>query len=163
VPVTPDRNAGTREEEELLLDDRTADGNPTDERAVRYVAGRFVFRDTDGVYSLRADSISDGQHKALRHLVHLAEEGGPFEGFASGAFQETLPASNPFPTSIIWWESAAKLKKIVEETITYNANKTISIDEWKVYDVDGVTILVTATDTITYSGVFELSRTRVLT
>lgn len=96
-------------------------------------------------------------HKTLRQLIHLAEEGGPWDGFPSGLFQEILPTGNPFPTSAIWWESPAKLKKIVEETVTYNANKTINTDEWKVYDTDGVTVLATATDTFSYSGVFVTS------
>lgn len=102
-------------------------------------------------------------HKSLRQLIHLADGGGPFEGFASGAYLETLPAADPFPTSFIWWESAAKTEKIVEETVTYNANKTINTDEWKVYDTDGVTLLATVTDTIAYTTVFETSRTRVVT
>lgn len=94
--------------------------------------------------------------------MHLAEEGGPYEGFTSGAYLETLPSADPFPTSFIWWESSAKLKKIVEETVTYNANKTVATDEWKVYDTDGTTVLATVTDTISYSGVFETSRTRTV-
>jgi hypothetical protein len=107
--------------------------------------------------------ISAAAHKALRQLVHLANGGGPWEGFASAAYYETLPAADPFPTSFIWWESSAKLKKIVEETITYNSNKTTNTDQWKVYDTDGTTVLSTITDTIAYSGVFETSRTRVIT
>ena len=106
--------------------------------------------------------ITENQHKTLRQLIHLANQ-GPYEGFASGAYQETLPAAAVFPTSFIWWESAAKLKKIVEETVTYNSQKLITSDEWKVYNTDGVTVLKTATDTITYSGVFETNRTRTIT
>jgi hypothetical protein len=103
------------------------------------------------------------KHAALRQLIHLADADGPMEGFASGAYLETLPAADPFPTSFIWWESAAKTQKIVEETVTYNANKTINTDQWKAYAEDGTTLLVTVTDTIAYSGVFETSRTRVIT
>lgn len=105
--------------------------------------------------------ITANGHKILRQLIHLANQ-GPYEGFASGAYQETLPAAAVFPTSFIWWESAAKIKKIVEETVTYNPTGTIATDEWKVYDTDGVTVLATVTDAITYSGVFELSRTRTI-
>jgi hypothetical protein len=102
-------------------------------------------------------------HKTLRQLVHLAEEGGPYEGFSSGAYQETLPAASPFPTSVTWWTSAAKVSRIVEETVTYNPNSTIATDRWKVYAPDGTSVLVTVTDTMTYSGVFELSRVRAIT
>jgi len=116
--------------------------------------------DLDGAIS--SGGLTETQHKTLRQLIHLAEEGGPFEGFASGAYQETLPSANPFPTSIIWWTSAAKTNKIVEETVTYNSNKTINTDQWKVYDATG-TLLATVTDTVSYSGVFETSRTRTIT
>lgn len=111
---------------------------------------------------LAAAGITAAAHKTLRQLIHLADGGGPWEGFASGAYLETLPAADPFPTSFIWWESAAKLKKIVEETVTYNTNKTITTDVWKVYDTDGSTVLATVTDTPAYSGVFELSTTRTV-
>jgi hypothetical protein len=103
--------------------------------------------------------ISVATHKALRDLIHFID-GGPADGFVSGAFKETLPAGNPFPTSEIWWESASKAEKIVELTITRNANQTPATEEWKMYDTDGSTVLVTLTDTIAYSGVFETTRTR---
>lgn len=103
------------------------------------------------------------KHQSLRQLIHLADGGGPFEGFTSGAYLELLPSGNPFPTSATWWESAAKLKKIVEETVTYNSNMTIATQQWKAYNTDGITVLSTVTDTVTYSGVVELSRTRTIT
>ena len=102
------------------------------------------------------------QHAALRQLIHLADEGGPFELFADGSFLETLPAGNPFPTSAIWYTDATKSAKIVEKLITRNPNQTPSTIVRKVYDTDGSTVLATATDTISYSGIIEISRTRVL-
>lgn len=114
------------------------------------------------IIDLDAALLTPVGHQTLRQLIHLADEGGPFEGFASGAYQETLPAADPFPTSVIWWTDSSKVSKIVEETVTYNGNKTIATDQWKVYAVDGTTVLATVTDAITYSGVFELSRTRTI-
>jgi hypothetical protein len=111
---------------------------------------------------LGGNSVSETNHQTLRQLVHLAESGGPYHGFPSGLYQEILPSASPFPTTFIWWESAAKLKKIVEENITYNANKTINTDTWKVYDTDGTTVLATSVDTYSYSGVFITSITRTL-
>jgi hypothetical protein len=70
-----------------------------------------------------------------------------------------------FPTSVIWWESSAKLKKIVEKTITRTGTGTNVAPTpivWKIYDTDGSTVLVTVTDTITYNGVFETDRTRTI-
>lgn len=112
-----------------------------------------------------SDILTLEQHKTLRQLIHLVDgTGGPMEGFASGAFRETLPTDNPFPTSIIWWESAAQLKKIVEKSISYDSNKRITNVLWKVYDESGV-LLATVTDTIAYNGSspFESTRTRVVT
>lgn len=160
MPQTPDRFPGEREDEGILLDADVI--YPTVNGEIRYVTGvGFRFFDEGVVTGLSGSGITATQHKTLRQLIHFIDD-GPAEGFASGAYMETLPSANPFPTSFIWWESAAKLKKIVEETVTYNSNKTIATDEWKVYDTDGTTVLATVTDAISYSGVFETSRTRTI-
>lgn len=117
----------------------------------------------DTVATIYPTYIDPAKHAALRQLIHLADGGGPFEEFASGAYLETLPAGDPYPTSATWYTSAAKTAKIVEQIVTYNPNKTIATSQWKVYDTDGTTVLATATDTIAYSGVFETSRTRAMT
>lgn len=107
--------------------------------------------------------VTEESHKALRQLVHLADGiGGPFEGFTSGAYRESLPSADPFPTSVIWYDDITKTKKIVEKTIIYNANKSVSSVTWKVYDTDGTTLLATVSDAITYSGIFEINRTRTI-
>lgn len=136
---------------------------------------RKVGFDSDGLTNTAADNIqdavsdldlsivSDELHKTLRQLIHLADGvGGPWEGFASGSFREILPASDPFPTSITWYDSAAMVNKIVEKTIVRNPNNTPSTIEWTVYDTDGSTPLATIRDSITYDGIFELSRTRTI-
>lgn len=103
--------------------------------------------------------LTRNEHRTVRQLIHFISE-GPAEGFSTGAYRETLPAGNPFPTSIIWWTSSSKIGKIVEKQIAYNSNKTPSVTIWKMYDIDGTTIVGTVTDTHTYSGIFETSRTR---
>jgi hypothetical protein len=104
--------------------------------------------------------LSEAQHRTLRQLIHFISD-GPAEGFATGAYKETLPAASPFPTSVTWWESSSKLKKIVERLVTWTgANPTT--DQWKIYDTDGTTVLWIVTDTISYSGIFETSRTRAI-
>jgi len=107
-----------------------------------------------------ASGITANAHQTLRQLIHFIDD-GPADGFVSGAYKEILPSGQPFPTSIIWWESAAKTEKIVEKTYTYNPNKTVSQVEWKMYDTDGSTVLIIVTDSISYvNGIFELSRVR---
>ena len=99
-------------------------------------------------------------HKALRQLIHLADGDGPYEGFTSGAYKVTAP-TGPYPTSIVWYDKAgAGRKKIVEKTITWTGAFPTTIT-WKVYDATE-TLLATVTDSITYSGAFETSRTRTV-
>lgn len=164
MPLTPDRKPGPLEEDEEIQLGPNAIG-PTQAGAFNYDGSDFRFRDGAGTFNPRTggSGITESQHKTLRQLVHLADEGGPWEGFASGAFYEILPAADPFPTSAIWWTSAAKTHKIVELAVTYNANKTPNTEQWKAYDPDGTTVLVTITDTWAYSGIFPTSRTRVIT
>lgn len=137
--------------------------------------GEFIFDDATGAWIFEDDlgqfdprtggGISIAQHKALRDIIHFIDD-GPGDGFASGAYKETLPAGDPFPTSIIWWESSSKLKKIVEKTIERVAGPATNVAPtpvvWKLYDTDGTTVLVTVSDAIAYSGVFETSRTRTI-
>jgi hypothetical protein len=96
----------------------------------------------------RADHVHD--HVSVRHLIHFIEE-GPAEGFTTGAYKEILPAASPFPSSVTWWTSAAKLIKIVEKIITRNSNQFPTIVEWKMYSTSNV-VLTTVTDTYDYSG-----------
>jgi hypothetical protein len=83
------------------------------------------------------------------------------ETFPSGSINDSGPI--PFVTASIWYTDATRTKKIMDETITYNPNMTVSQSVERVYDSDGVTVLVTTTETVTYSGVFETSRKRVIT
>ena len=156
---TPDRHHGPLYEEGMYMEDVGVDALVPGE--FRYYNGAWRMRDSVGVYDPRA-MVTPEEHGALRQLIHFIES-GPAEGFASGAYFEALPSANPFPTSEIWWESAAKLKKIVSLDTTWNANKTINTETWKVYDAsDGSTVLVTVTDTHAYSGPFLTSTTRAI-
>jgi hypothetical protein len=153
---------GVRDErtQDLFLLDMSP-GLPTEEGQVRFTNTDIKAYVGGAVYSLISGSgLTAEQHKVLRQLIHFIDD-GPAEGFASGAYKETTP-SGPFPTLEVWWESAAKLKKIVQLATTWTG-VNITAEQWKVYDVDGSTVLATVTDAITYSGVFESSRTRTIT
>ena len=162
---TPDRFPGVSQDDGLTLYDQygvmpDAYGVGT----ILYSDGYFYAKDSYGTFNLRtsqpSDFINEEEHKILRHLIHFIDD-GPGGGFASGAYKEILPAGSPFPTAHTWYESAAKTQKIVELLITYSgAFPTTEV--WQMYDDDGSTVLVTVTDTITYHGVFETSRTRVI-
>lgn len=158
---TPDRFPGERLEEKLKLSD---DGLAADaEGEIVYAGGAFSMRDSSGAFDPRSGGggLSEAQHKTLRQLIHFIDD-GPAGGFASGAYQETLPSGNPFPTSVTWYTDATKTDKIVELSITRNSNQTPATEVWEMYDTDGSTVLTTVTDTISYSGIIETSRTRTI-
>lgn len=105
--------------------------------------------------------ITPAQHETLRQLIHFIDQ-GPGDGFASGAFKVTLPLASPFPTSITWYLSAAMTQKLVEKFVIYNANKFPTTITWNMYDYDGVTLIHTVIDAITYSTAFEATRIRTI-
>lgn len=107
-----------------------------------------------------AGGLTESAHKALRQLIHFIDD-GPAEGFASGSFRETT--GTVFPTLEVWYVvgSTPPAGKIVELATTWSGAK-ITQEVWKMYDTDGSTVLVTVTDAISYSGLFETTRTRTV-
>lgn len=154
---TPDRHPGRREENTVFF---RPGGSVAENGEVAYEDGvGFRFMEEGVEKGLNGTDLTQTQHKALRQLIHFISD-GPADGFASGAYKEVSP-SGPFPTSIIWWESSAKEQKIVERTVTWSGARPI-VDEWKMYDEDGETVVATVTDSISYDGSspFETSRSR---
>lgn len=102
-------------------------------------------------------------HKTFRHLIHFVEPNSPGDGFGSGPYvSEVLPSADPFPTSETWYTDGTKTSKICRWEATYNANKTLATEKWIVYKSDGTNPAADATDTISYSGVFETGRSRAV-
>jgi len=154
---TPDRFPGPLEDEEIIL----FDVNGVDSGSLTFASGALFVSDSLGVYDPRdlVSSSLDESHPLLRQLIHLADGGGPFEGFSSPALEEVGP-TGPFPTASIWWTSPARTARIVDETVTYNSNMTINTVQWRAYHTDGSTVIATVTDTFLYNGVFQTFRTR---
>lgn len=160
APLTPDRSPGPLEEDEEIRLSPNASA-PSQDGAFNFDGTSFQFRDAVGTYDPRSGGgITEAQHRTLRQLIHFIDD-GPAEGFASGAYKETT-YSGIFPTSEIWWESSSKLKKIVELATVWTGILPTQ-EQWKIYDTDGSTLLATITDSISYSGIFETSRTRTIT
>ena len=108
--------------------------------------------------------LSVGGLSAIRDLAaFLPDNIGP--DISTAPYREITPAGSPFPTSVIWYESAAKTEKVVECVVTRNSLQQITQAVFTLYDTDGSTVLATATDVITYdaTGIFETSRTRTFT
>jgi len=156
MPITPDRNPGQSFQDDGLLIESGAT-SPTVNGEIRYRTGvGFQFFEEGVSKSLTGTGLSESAHKALLQLVHFIDE-GPAEGFASGA-TKTITGT-VFPSQILW--KRADATKLVEQNITWTGASPTTI-QWKVYDVDGTTVLATITDTITYSGPFEASRVRAI-
>jgi hypothetical protein len=161
MPQTPDRSPGEDLEEGIIFDRRDPGDVPVADGGLRYVDGSFLAKDDLGVFNVR--QISETDHAALRQLIHLADGvGGPMEGYTSGAYRETLPTASIFPTTIIWWTDSSKTTKVVQKTITYTGILPTMI-RWSMYDLPGTTVIHEVTDNISYSGIFETSRTRTVT
>lgn len=135
---------------------------------------KLYFEDTDhsgvdrvclgDLSEVAGGGITASQHKALRHAIHFLPD-GPGDGFSSGAFKEVI--GGIFPTNITWYASSSKAEKVFEKVITRSGGGATVVAPtpivYKMYDSDGSTVLVTITDDIVYSSIFEVSRTRIIT
>lgn len=160
MPRTPDSFPGERIEESIQF--VSGSDYPLQNGQVTYVSGvGFQFMDEGALKGLAtlSSSLTPAQHRNLRHLIHFIDQ-GPGAGALTGAFKETLPFASPFPTLEIWWTSPAKVEKILQLEVTRSAILPVT-ESWKLFD--GATVVETVTDVITYSGVFETSRTRTIT
>ena len=160
MPRTPDRAPGPLIEDEELRFETPGGFAPTVDGGMGYdpTAGYFKMQDGAGVFDPRTGGgLSEAQHRALLQIIHFIDQ-GPAKGFTSGATSVTT-YSGAFPTEVLWkrQDTTALLRK----TLTYTGAFPTTI-EWKLYDTDGTTVLETVTDTITYSGAFEASRTRAI-
>lgn len=79
----------------------------------------------------------------------------------NGAVQMTLPVGATFPTEVVWYKDASQTVELLRLTYTRNGQGLATQMRWLVYDLEGVLVL-TVTDNITYSGVFEETRTRTV-
>ena len=117
----------------------------------------------NGTTANGSGGITAQEHETLRQFVHLADAGGPGDGFAPGAVRITTPNGSPFPTEICWFLDATLTTKLIDKVIVYNANKTPSTINWNLYAPDGITIVHTIIDSIQYTNnVFESKRTRTI-
>lgn len=155
MPRTPDRFPGEREEEGILFDTTTAT-LPVIEGEFKYVQG-VGFKYFEGGVEKRLLSVED--HQTLRQMIHFID-GGPANGFASGAYREIVYSTTPWPDSITWYVDASKTEKIIEKVLTRNGSQQATTVLWRLYASDGSTVIATVTDTVTYIGAVESSRLR---
>lgn len=122
---TPDRRTGRLEEEEILFDDRSSDGDPTDTRALRYTDGAFRAKDAQGVFNLRLNVGAD-----IDFLL-CNEPPEPTTDYA-------ITRSGGSVTLEAWTRNGGNLLK----DITYiRSSGVVTQEDRKVYDTDGTTVL----------------------
>lgn len=128
-----------------------------------YYNGMFETHRVRSINNYISSSVpmTSNNHETVRQLIHLADGvGGPFEGFASGAVRKISPSGSPFPSAIIWYVDNTMSKKIIEKNITYTSRRLPSNISWILYSGDGITKLLTISDSISYDKIYEISRTR---
>ena len=101
-------------------------------------------------------AISELDSEAVKYddLITFIDQ-GPVDSYATGATKTTTGGA--FPTEILW--KRADGTNLVKQTITYTGVLPTTV-KWELYAVNGTTITRTVTDTVTYSGAYEVSRTR---
>ena len=188
---TPDRKAGPREEEELILEDQgpagTNAGDPVEEGAirkvgntVRMVAGGQVVQlarwqnPPTGFDGVDLSGIVGGQALGYNATTKV------FEPQTAGGITATQHrnldqlvhdiAETSFDeitrvgfqvTNITTWDSAAKITKIREVSVVYTGFLATQVTTTQ-YDAAGVAAEIVVED-ITYSGFFASSVTRTKT
>jgi hypothetical protein len=101
--------------------------------------------------------VTSENHEAIRQLIHFIDDGP-----TTGDTLRRETTGTVFPTAIVWYHTVDVTEvKLVEKLITWTGVNPTTI-VWKLYD-DSETLLVTITDTISYTDVFETGRTRVIT
>jgi len=89
-----------------------------------------------------------------RKLVNYINN-GPAEEYNS-AYLEVLPIDSLYPTASIWWTDETKTAKVYEENYQRTSPGTLINPNpitYKLYAEDGTTVLIQATDTITYTAI----------
>ena len=133
MPRTPDRTAGAREEEALIFDDRTTDGNPTQPGEVRRVSGDLVAFVSGTVKSLTQGDDADSLFNDLNEsydLSYTINVRGVIDGVFAHAPGDPLVKIREF------------------DQIAFDADGILTGLRLRQYAADGSTVL----ETQTYNG-----------
>jgi hypothetical protein len=80
----------------------------------------------------------------------------------NGAVREITPAGALFPTNETWYRDATKTVVLLDLVYIRDPSGKPTQLIWLIYSLNGV-LVATVTDTITYSGLYEIQRVRTVT
>lgn len=92
-----------------------------------------------------------------KRLLQKFMTGKPGEGWASGLYREYT--GSPWRTAQTWWTNSSKTTKIYEALYTRNSRHQATTIVHNLYASDGTTLVSTITETVTYTGPEENTRT----
>jgi hypothetical protein len=75
MPLTPDRHPGPLQDEEIQLDDRAADGNPTVLGAIRRIGDTLMFKRTSDVIDLTSCACAKNVYDVAGTIVYVVDGG----------------------------------------------------------------------------------------
>jgi hypothetical protein len=155
---TPDHRPGQISYRDLaVIIADTGSAASTSTGAITYA--NALYQLTDGLGSYNPRTVYQQTHTALLDIIHFLDDGPAI----NGAYKTVSYVSGtPFVSSVVWWTSNAQTTRIVDRTITYPASSYLvpTNDVWRIYNVAGA-LAHTVTDTIVYSGINEIARSRV--
>lgn len=156
MPKTPNYFYGTQYVNKLVL--LSNSDEPTEIGEIVFSDGYFIFKNSYQSVNFNeiissTSNINETNLQNSNQLANLINDGPVLNTL--NLVKEIV--GNPFPTAEIWKDGD---NKVIELIITRDAQMKPIIEEWKRYE-DGA-IVEQITDTITYQGIFEISRTRVV-
>ena len=133
-----------------VYQDITADDADKPDLDAAMLSRGWIYQSTDPTDSVAAI--------ATRRLIDFI--GAPAEGWPSGMVR--VITGGVFPSALTWWKDVTQTVKVVEALYTRDGLQRATTIQWKIYDVNGTTVLATVTDTVTYTGATETSRSRAI-
>ena len=125
---------------------------------LRYNGSAFQLLDATGQYDPRL--VYQLTHTQLNDMVHVLAGGGPV---LNGSFKVTTYLAGIFVATETWYTSAARTIPMFQHRYIYPSGSYINpmAEVWTIYDGTlEAKVVRTLTDTMTYSGVSEISRAR---
>lgn len=112
------------------------------------------------------EAVSVNDHKNLQHFVHLSDGISPgYLGHASPYLETSYAPGTPFVSEEVWYTQLGG-NRLLSKSYTRDSNQSATLVVWRLYDgtSPGPTppTVAAMSETISYNGVLEVSRTRSL-